>query len=370
MSDPSSQHPHQSPQPQPHQPPHQQPYPPMPFPPMFMPPPQPPQKRGSAWPWLIAAFLIIGVICVGFVLLIGLLFSGDEPGSTVAKTVSAGGTGTVAVIPVTGVIMDPAQKQFREDLDRARTNPNLKAVVIEISSPGGTVTDSNQMYHDLMNFKANTGLPIFIHMDDLAASGGYFLACAGDEIYCEETTLTGSIGVLLSYPELSGFAEKTGIRYKTVIASGSPRKNFLDTWEAPSEEDLEVARDLLDDQYDLFTRVVMNARSQQIAAAGSTIEEVASGAVFIGPDAQKLGLVDGLGFIDDTVALAAKKAGLTNPTVIRYERVPTLFDVLGMASSPDGLQGKVQSEQAKSLVTELLHEATTPRSFYLYRGVQ
>ncbi|MEL7240588.1 MAG: S49 family peptidase, partial [Planctomycetota bacterium] len=275
-------------------------------------------------------------------------------------------TTALTLLSVQGLIIDATEQQFRSDLDRARKDSNVKAVVVEISSPGGTVTDSNQMYNALLQYKAETGVPVYIHMDDLAASGGYYLACAGDAIYCEETTITGSIGVLLQYPQLSGFAEKTGIRFQTVIADGSPKKNFLDTFEEPSESDLAIAKDMLNSQYDLFASIVQGARSQQLADAGVTIDEVASGAVFVGPDAEAKGLVDGLGFLEDTVAAAAQSAGLSDPNVVRYERVPTLGEALGLAQVPAALQG----EDAKTLAMELLHEATTPKALYLYRGAQ
>src|SRR5687767_10893922 len=176
-------------------------------------------------------------------------------------------------------------------------------------------------------------------MDSVAASGGYFLACAADEIVAEESTITGSIGVLISYPQLSQFAEKTGIRYQTLVADGSPKKNSLDIWEAPSKEELADIQSLLNQQHDLFRSVVQAGRSTQLASAGTSVDAVTTGQVWLGREAQTLGLVDRVGFIDDAVSAAASRAGLGSPQVVRYTREPSLAEALGLVTSPvDGLK--------------------------------
>jgi protease-4 len=337
--------------------------PPMMPSPMFMPPP----KRGGGGLaialTLIGLTLFVGVVIVGLVLFIAAGSSADGPQR---KTVQSGSASqTVAVIPVTGVIINETEQRFRRDLDLIRNDSNVKALVVTISSPGGTVTDSDQMYHALLDYKSLTGNPVVIHMDAVAASGGYYLACAGDAIFAEETTITGSIGVLLQYPQLAGFAEKTGIKLETIIADGSPRKGFLDTFSEPDAADLADAKTLLNNQYDLFRSVVASARSSAIAEAGSTLDEVASGAVFLGGPAKEMGLVDEIGYLDDAVADAASRAGLTDPNVIRIEPPPTLFELLGAEGGV-----RVNGERASSLAIELLHEATAPRGLYLYNGVR
>ena len=344
-----------------------------PPPPGMMPPPMPmmypppPPRSGGGWKpvvfTLLGLALFVGLVVIGLVVLVANA-AGDAGGNTLVSTTTAGtASQTVAVIPVRGIILDATQKRFADDLERAREDPNVKALVVTVSSPGGTVTDSNQMYHALLDFKAEKGVPVIVHMDDIAASGGYFLACAADEIYAEETTITGSIGVLLSYPQLSEFADKTGIRYRTVVADGSPKKDFLDTWTEPDEEDMVAVRALLNDQYDLFRSVVEAGRGTQIAAAGSSLDEAASGAVFLGPAAQGMGLVDRIGFLGDATDAAAKAAGLADPRVVRYDPRPGLLDTLLSAESPD-------VGDWSTLAAELLHEAAAPRAMYLYPGAR
>lgn len=334
---------------------------------------------GSAKGWIIGlalAFLGISLL-INLLLLIGLaLTSGPEAGQSVTRVVEPGTAAqTVAIIPVNGMILENVEQQFARDLDRAADDKNVKAVVVEIDSPGGTVTDSHQMYAALNDFRSATRKPVVIHMNSLAASGGYMLACAGDEIWAEETTITGSIGVLVSFPELSGFAEKTGIRFETIVSDGSPYKDQLNMWTDPTEAETESLKELLNEQYDLFRGIVDTARRPAITAAGADVDEVTDGRVFVGPQALKLGLVDAVGFREDAVAAAAAKAGLSNPKVVLYEQLPTLGEVLGLAQSPGVRAPSISAETLadrdfRQAAVQVLHELSAPRSLYLYRGMQ
>ena len=342
---------------------------------MFYPPPPPPRGSGGGKAVLFTLLGLIGfvaVVVLGLILFVGAVGS-TSADSTVRRTLAPGSADqTVAVIPVTGIILDSTERRFRRDLRAAADDDDVKALVVTVSSPGGTVTDSNQMYHALLDFKAEReGVPVVVHMDDIAASGGYFLACAADEIVAEQTTITGSIGVLLSYPQLSEFADKTGIRYRTIVADGSPKKDFLDTWTEPDAEDMAAVRALLNDQYDLFRKVVEDARGEAIAAAGSSLDEAASGAVFLGPRARDMGLVDTIGFLDDAIASAATRAGLSDPRAVRYDPPPSLLQSLGLGGVGVTSPGvSLDADDAKSLAIELLHEATAPRMLYLYPGAR
>ena len=321
----------------------------------------------------LGLFLGLGMILI--IVLASSLGGGEVAigeAQVLQRTVRSGASDQkIAIIPVQGLILDPTEKQFQKALQTARADSSVKAVVVDISSPGGTVTDSNQMYEALLAFKQEKGVPVYVHMDDLAASGGYFLACAADEIFAEDTTITGSIGVLVQYPQLTEFGEKTGIRLETIVADSSPRKNFLDSFQEPSEESLAIVKRMLNDQHALFKEVVAAGRQSQIEAAGKTVDEVADGSIYLGPQAMELGLVDQIGFLDDTVSAVAAKAGLTNPTVVQYTRPATLAEQLGLASATAPNLGAVlQGDDAKSLAIELLHEATSPRALYLYNGAR
>lgn len=317
---------------------------------------------------LLGLCLFVGAVVLGLVLFVGSLGPAGGSSGTIRETLRSGDRSqTIVIIPISGIILDDTEKLFRQNLETAADDANVRAIVIDISSPGGTVSNSNQMYHALLEFKARKKVPVFVHMDDIAASGGYYVACAADEIFAEETTLTGSIGVLIQYPQLSGFAEKTGIKLETIVADTSPQKNFLDTFEPADAEGLAIVKRLLNDQHELFRGVVSDGRGSRIAAAGSSLDEVTNGAVFLGPQAMEMGLVDQIGFLDDTINAVATKAGLTDPTVIRYGRPPTLAEQLGLATAP---QITLDGESARAIAIELWHEATAPQSLYLYNGAR
>ena len=349
-------------------------YPPPPPPPMpmFYPPPRRSHALRNTLLTLAGLVAFVGLCVVVLVLVVGALTpgGGGGAGGVVTSTLSGGQRGqTIAVIPVEGLIVDATEQRFRRQLDKAAADKNVKAVVLHVSTPGGTVTDSHEMYDALLKFKAKKDVPVYVHMNDVAASGGYFLACAADKIFAQETTITGSIGVLIQYPQLAGFAEKTGIKLETIVADGSPKKNSLDSFERPDEGDLSDIKTLLNSQYDLFRRVVETGRGSQIAAAGASLDTAASGAVFLGPEALALGLVDQIGFLDDTLAAIATDAKLSDPRVVRYDRPPTLLEELGFAASASpGVS--INGESAKSLAVELLHEASSPRMLYLYQGAR
>jgi ClpP class serine protease len=124
----------------------------------------------------------------------------------------------------------------------------------------------------------------------------------------------------------------------------------------------------------LFRSVVEAGRGKAVQSAGTTIEKVTNGQVWLGPEAKALGLVDAVGFFDDAVNAAARLAGLTNPKVIHYTREPTLAQLLGLAQSPvEGVKLELETLQApdiKRAAAQLLHELATPHSLYLYRGMQ
>ena len=346
--------------------------------PMMPPPWMAPQRGGGGKGFFIAilaVLLIFSVVINIALVMFAAISAGPEPGNSVQKVLKSGDAKQgIAVIDIEGLIVDEAERNFRKDLETAEEDSNIKAVLLHINSPGGTVSDSHQMYEALRLFRKNSGKPVVVHMDAVAASGGYFVACAADEIVAEESTITGSIGVLISYPELSEFAAKTGIRYRTLVAKGSPRKNSLDIWEKPSDQDLAEIGALLNQQHELFRSVVETGRGNALESAGTTVDKVTNGQIWLGPEAKTLGLVDAVGFFDDAVNAAARLGGLTNPKVIHYTREPTLAQLLGLADSPvDGFNVNLQnlrSPDVKQAAAQLFHELATPHSLYLYRGVQ
>ncbi len=215
----------------------------------------------------------------------------------------------VAVLTIQDVIID--SDKYLESLNKIRKNNSVKALVVRINSPGGAVGPSQEIYSELQNIKEK--FPVVASMGAVAASGGYYIACAADTIYANPGTITGSIGVIaqfLSYKDLLDWAKidveviKSG-KFKDV---GSPFRTM-------NEEDIKYFQQLIDNVYDQFKSTVAVTRNLN----KKEIDSIADGKVFSGEQAQDLNLVDELGNLNDAIAFAAKQGGIDgDPELIHY----------------------------------------------------
>ncbi len=237
-------------------------------------------------------------------------------------------TKKIALIDVDGALQNGRQTSllgtpgenpvslFVEKLDRAARDRNVRAVVIRINSPGGTVTASDLMHAELQNFRKRTGKPVLAAMLDVAASGGYYLACAADRIYAHPTTITGSIGVIMLLPEFTGTMQKLGVAMN-VVKSGA-MKDTGSMFRTLEPEDRELFEHLVDGMYTRFVNVVVAGRPGLDEAQA---RELADGRVFLGPEAKELGLVDEVGDLKDAIAAAKTAAGIDHAVkIVQYAR--------------------------------------------------
>lgn len=241
-------------------------------------------------------------------------------------------TEKVALVEVEGLIRNARETSllgvsgenpvslFAEKLAKAASDDHVRAVVLRINSPGGTVTASDLMHQELLDFRRRTGKPVIATMMDIGTSGGYYLACAADRIHAHATTITGSIGVIMLLPELTGTMQKIGMTMN-VIKSGR-MKDSGSMFREMSPEDRELLQGLVDGMYERFVEVVARARPGIEAAR---LRELADGRVFLGPEAKELGLVDEIGTLREAVDAAKQAAGLTGEwiKVVRYDRPPS-----------------------------------------------
>jgi protease-4 len=231
----------------------------------------------------------------------------------------------IAVIEVDGIIMnardglfgggDNPVSLFVEKLDKARRDRDVKAVVLRLNSPGGTVGASEAMYHVLMKFRRETGKPVVACMMDLAASGAYYLACGCDGIMAQPSTVTGSIGTIMQTMSFEGTMAKLGIRAET-IKSGE-LKDIASPLHDMSEEERAVLQGIIMEFYEQFTTVVDRGR---VGLDMQQVRALADGRIFTGVKAAEAGLVDKLGYPSDAVAWAKQKAGVEKARVVIYHR--------------------------------------------------
>lgn len=206
---------------------------------------------------------------------------------------------------------------FTEKLRKAEQDPWVKAVVLRVNSPGGTVTASDLMYTELRRFRERSGKPVVACMLDVAASGGYYIACAADRIYAHPTTVTGSIGVIMHLPEFTGTMAKLGVAVN-VIKSGA-MKDAGSMYREMKPKERQYFEHLVDQMYGRFVDVVAKSRTELDRAA---LKPLADGRVYLGSEAVELGLVDGVGTVHDAISAAQARAGLTETPiqVVLYKR--------------------------------------------------
>ncbi|MEW6253434.1 MAG: signal peptide peptidase SppA [Planctomycetota bacterium] len=258
--------------------------------------------------------------------------------------------------PLIGVGGDNPVALFAEKLEQAAKDRNVRAVVVRINSPGGTVTASELMYTELLSFRQRTHKPVIAAMLDVAASGGYYVACAADAIYAQPTTVTGSIGVIMLAPEFSGTLRKIGAEVN-VIKSGE-MKDLGSLFREMTPADRAILQKLIDGMYAQFVAVVARARPQ---LERERLLKLADGRVYLAPEAKELGLVDEVGTLHDAILAAKRAAGLADHAVKvveyarNYEYRPNIYAA-----------GQAPPAQVNLVNIELPNWLTGPAPQFLY----
>ncbi|MCA1716987.1 MAG: signal peptide peptidase SppA [Actinobacteria bacterium] len=316
----------------------------------------------------VLLFLTLGAVAL--VLLVGPGGSGGggggaEPPETFRERyVSGEGSDKIAVLPVAGTIAAEAPvapgsatvspETLRNQLRQATEDRRVRAVVLEIDSPGGGVVPTDQMHESIQDFKEETGKPVVVSMGQTAASGGYYIATAADRIFANENTLTGSLGVIFSYLNFTEAADEYGIEQE-VVKSG-PFKDIGSLTREPTEEELEILQTYVNEGYDQFVQVIVEGRD----LPEEEVRELADGRVYSGQQAETLGLVDELGDLERAAEASRELAGVEEATVVRYQRQsPGLLELLQARLAPP------EPEALQVLETAGLN--LTPELQYLYR---
>src|SRR4026208_307722 len=249
----------------------------------------------------------------------------EPPGPVQEVQLAGSGDSKVLLMDLSGVISSQEKEgllpqpnllaTFKEELTKASKDDKVKAVVLRVNSPGGTVNASDILYHEIKTFKANKKIPVITSMMDVAASGGYYLAMATDAILVHPSTVTGSIGVIMLTVNARGLLEKVGVE-ANAITSG-PRKDMGSPFRVMTPEERGIFQGVIDSFYQRFLTVVQEGRP---TLTPDEIKKLADGRIYSGDQAKAAGLVDEIGYLDDAVEMAKKKAGLTEARVVTYGR--------------------------------------------------
>lgn len=312
---------------------------------------------GCAFALSFLGNLIAGVALV--VLCLGLLFRGGLDSASTSSVPEKFHSGSrsardkVAIVAIDTVIMEGLLGHVHKQLDQAGKDEAVKAVVLRVDSPGGSITASDDLHRRILALRDGDDLkkiaarPVLVSMGSVAASGGYYLAAPAGKIFAEKSTITGSIGVYASFPNIKELAGKVGVSMNTIKAgqikdAGSPFKDM-----GPQEQ--QVVQDMVDEAYLQFLQVVESGRPKLTrslmlerfevkplrpdprAAVGNPAPYTryrADGGIYTARKALELGLIDAVGPLDDAIKAAAAAANLDTYKAVRYQRALSLSDLL------------------------------------------
>lgn len=227
----------------------------------------------------------------------------------------------IAVIKVKGVILNPLPVE--QQIEKAQKDDNIKALVLRIDSPGGAVGAAQEIYRSLQIFRDHKK-PIVVSMGSLAASGGYYISAPANYIYANPGTLTASIGVIIDYMNYKDLLKKIGIEQGD-IKTGK-YKDMLVPWKKLSNDDKAYLQGLIDNTYEQFINAILYYRKNKISR--QTLLSIADGRVLTGLQAQQIGLVDGIGNLQDAIKKAAELAHIKHPEIVFYKKQKPLLDRL------------------------------------------
>jgi protease-4 len=284
-------------------------------------------KSKRLWVVLGVALVLVVGACAGIAVLVSLA-TGERMGLGEA----------VAIVQVEGTILTGSppvsplgdsgaySDQIVEHLEQAQKDSLVKAIVLRVNSPGGSVVASDEIYQKMLEVEK----PIVVSMGELAASGGYYISAPADVIMANPATLTGSIGVITQITNLEELMEKIGV--EVVVIKSGIHKDEGSPFREMTEEEKAIWQAIIDEVYGQFVTIVAEGRD----LPEEEVREIADGRVYTGKQAMELGLVDELGNLPEAIDRAAELGGIEGePRLVEYHRPPTLFETFfGSLVSP------------------------------------
>jgi len=337
---------------------------------MTMTPSRPACRHWPFWAAIAALAAILGLSLLINLAAVGVLAGSSRSGPSTqgedefpafAETHSWGtGTAKVVRIAFTGILTrqldgglfgstDPVDATLRQ-IRAARQDDDVAGILLEIDSPGGEVTASDEIHRELMRFKeSRDGRVLTVLVHDLAASGGFYIALPADRIVAQPTAMVGSIGVLMQTLNIQGLGEKLGVT-DTTIKSGR-NKDMLNPFRPVDPEQVRLLQTAVDTMHDRFVELVAEGRN----LSKTKVRALADGRLFTAREALDLRLVDAIGYWEDALAETAGLLGVETVRVVAYrDDTGLLAQFFGVRSPLPGLHA-------------LLSAAAVPRRLYLWR---
>ena len=272
----------------------------------------------------ITAVLMLLLLTGCFPTTVKMFSDGTEP--LREFTVEGKGKDKVLIVSIQGAITDqPSEGMFKNrpgllaetlaQLKKARLDKGVKALVLKVDSPGGTVTASDILYNEIRLFKEMRGIPVVVSIMNVGASGAYYLSLPADKIIAHPTSIVGSVGVIFLRPKVYGLMDKIGLKME--VNTSGPEKDMGSPFKAATEEERVYFQNMIRSMADRFYTLVTTHRKLPEGA----LDTIKKAGVYMPEEAVKLGLVDGIGYLPESIGLAVKMAGIEGPySVVTYRR--------------------------------------------------
>jgi protease-4 len=274
----------------------------------------------------------------------------------------------VLLIKIRGVIQEKPDEQslpferkkdllktIKKDLELAKNREAVKAIILDINSPGGEVTASDIIYHQLSKFQKETKKPIVAIFGTLGASGAYYVACAANKILAHPTSIIGSIGVIMNTMNLKRLVENIGIKPVVLKSERTPKKDILSPFKDMTKPEETMLLEIVNGIYDRFVKIVSKSRNK----TKEEIMKIADGGIYNSDKALKIGLIDKIGYREDAMEVACQLAKIKSAALVKRYQKRTLSDILsGMAEMNSGAPAIMQKLQT------VIEAAGTPSLMY------
>ena len=244
------------------------------------------------------------------------------------KTLTGSGKNKILLVDLSGVITDQDKRsvigfgkevsdvaRIKEELEQAARDRRVKAIILRIDSPGGTVTACDIIHQEVLRYKKKHNVFVTASFMNVSASGGYYIATAADRIVAHPTTITGSIGVIVTKFNVKGLMDKLGVQEES-IKSGD-KKDILSPFRGSTPEERKIVQEIIDSLYQKFLSVIEQGRP---GISRTELKTLADGRVFTAQQALKAKLIDDIGYLDDTVEMVKKQIGVEEARLVTYHR--------------------------------------------------
>lgn len=295
------------------------------------------------WWFILGSLFFIFIVLpfFFFTLLIAGIGAGLSSNGQTKTLISGSLNNKIAVININGEIVEQSSsgglissggdvtssKGIRATLDQIDRDKDVKGILLNVNSPGGSAAASEEIYNQLVNFKKSHNLKIVAYFSDLAASGGYYVSQSADKIVANPSNITGSIGVIISYLNYGNLASKYGV--DEIVYKSGPYKDIVSSFKEPSDQEKIIMQSVVNDAYDNFVKTVSAGRNMP----ESQVRSLADGRIYSAKQAEGANLVDGLGNFEDGVKMVENLSGVKNASVVEYGQPSFLDSLLGSVSS-------------------------------------